>query len=129
MVKEGRDLGFPKLKGSSNWQQWEGGMQYHLLSEKLCEYVEEERPCPDPIVLSLKDQDDHVKMTCHEKITRKIRTWHAQRQNCVGTMLSWVGEDIAIDVEAKKVLQTNIDPEATEGIAHDYADKWTPKKL
>ena len=104
-------------------------MRYHLLSEELWEYVDKEIPCPEPIVLPEKDQDNDVKLTRQEKRTKEIRTWHAEHQNCVGTMLSWVSEDIAIDIEAKKVLQSNVDPLTNEVIASDYIGKWTPKKL
>ena len=129
MGKRSYDLSFLKLKGSSNWQQWECQMCYHLQAEELWEYIKESIPCPVLIHLSDKDQDDNVKLTQQEKQVAQIWTWHAEWQNCVSIILSWVSEDIAIDVEAKKVNQTNLDPVTNEVITSDYVSKWTSKKL
>ena len=128
MGKGGCDLGLPRLKGSSNWKQWERGMEYNLQSKKLWEYVDEDVPCPRAIVLDEKDQDDDIKISRQEKRDDRIRNWHSIRLECVGTILSWVREDIAIDLEAKKALQSNLDLEGNI-VNIDYQGKWTLKKL
>ena len=44
-------------------------------------------------------------------------------------MLSWVSKNIVIDIEAKKILQLNLDSLTNEIIISDYISKWILKKL
>ena len=104
-------------------------MRLYLDILGLWEYFEETVPCPRQLVLTSEQEKVTDWLDRRDERNKKVRKWHGNRQKGISVAISWCSEDIANDLKAKQLLQTNIDPVSDKPSDLYYSGRWTPKNM